>query len=604
MPTKPGPLQIKIINAIGLAGHLSNSKLTDRMNISHPVVSDAITSLLQRRLIEFSYVDEERTTKTHKSGGRPEKYYALTRNGLGLFIDENPAPEEFFTAILNFYTIREQSFLLRRNTTIPVRIEEFENYFKRFKNECLSYASTQGYLIQSPFFGKLYRQWIVDNKPYFFEEEHLKYITTTIHSPFLENCLDQLFGKNSTNRIPITQKVLECLAIHRSLTEEQICKHISSKQKRIENKLGRSKYPDFVQNSAVTKENIAISINLYTLNKNYLQSGFQTSVDYDYNKIMKSYVEYLSHLIIVKHESPMGSRYELSLFGILLILSIITDRRQKMFYTIGNKFEKTEEDLISFYDKISQAYPEKLPLIFGKWALLSRINHNAYRWFLPVINQIIGDATQYSSVPITLGGIKEYQDCLHGITFYTITQLFKIYEGLSSALSNNNQNNDLDIPLINKDTNSEILLTLQEKEKELTAFLKYADLGRFVKHLEQINQLSDSGYNSELSIIENVLANEITISFYINLVRSKHLDYTDEYKHFLGDERDPDYRDTDEYHVLRPADFLRTILRSDTEIKEMFLGLINDIMKYHQQTGGGMNNFYENIKNWKRRLNK
>lgn len=215
----------------------------------------------------------------------------------------------------------------------------------------------------------------------------------------------------------------------------------------------------------------------------------------------------------------------------------------------------------------------------------------------------------YGSTPITLGGTKEYQDVMNGITFCTIIQLFEIHHGLSSILSmisNDNQNYDSEIPLMNIDSKSDISIALHKKEKELISFLRYADLGRFIDRLEamkvikqQVDQRRESIYNTELRIIEDVLTNEITFSFYVNLIKSEYIDYIDEDKYFLGDERDTEYKDTTEYQVIRPADFLRIILKSDREIKETFLGWISDIIKYQQQVEEHANEFYDNIKKWK-----
>jgi hypothetical protein len=108
-------------------------------------------------------------------------------------------------------------------------------------------------------------------------------------------------------------------------------------------------------------------------------------------------------------------------------------------------------------------------------------------------------------------------------------------------------------------------------------------------------------YNSELSIIEKALASEITFLFYINLVRNRFLDYTNEGRHFLGDERDTGYKDTNEIHTARPIDFLRTILKSDIELKSMFQRWIADIMLYRRHATENMEKFETTVKKWKNR---
>ena len=117
-----------------------------------------------------------------------------------------------------------------------------------------------------------------------------------------------------------------------------------------------------------------------------------------------------------------------------------------------------------------------------------------------------------------------------------------------------------------------------------------------------------------MSIIEKALASEITFLFYVNLARNKFLGYTDEGRHFLGDERDTDYKDTkfldytDEphitgYHILRPFEFLRIILKSDNELKNTFLSWMVDIRNYRRRSAEYMEQFEMTVKEWKRRRN-
>jgi len=113
-------------------------------------------------------------------------------------------------------------------------------------------------------------------------------------------------------------------------------------------------------------------------------------------------------------------------------------------------------------------------------------------------------------------------------------------------------------------------------------------------------------HNSELSIIEKALASEITFSLYINLARNKFLNYTDEGRYFLGDERDTGYKDSTDldatdFHILRPSDFLRTILRSDNELKNLFLEWMVNIRDYRQRSAEQMEEFEKTIRKGKNR---
>ena len=60
MPTKPRQypkhipkLQSQIIKEIALSGHLSNTKLKERLEVTHSVISEAIKVLMDRKMWRF-----------------------------------------------------------------------------------------------------------------------------------------------------------------------------------------------------------------------------------------------------------------------------------------------------------------------------------------------------------------------------------------------------------------------------------------------------------------------------------------------------------------------------------------------------------------------
>jgi hypothetical protein len=248
-------------------------------------------------------------------------------------------------------------------------------------------------------------------------------------------------------------------------------------------------------------------------------------------------------------------------------------------------------------------------LIFGKWTVLTKTRNYAHQWFLPILYQNLEDdfarAIKPGSVSVILGGVKEYQETMKEIAFHTTARLFDLYRGLSLVLQRVDQNSLSDGQLQQQSG----VIALELKQKELAALLKYADLGKFVEKLRdnlnttKVNVHLKSVYNSELAIIEKALANEITVLFYINLARDRFLDYTDEGRYFLGDERDVEYQDTGETHILRPSDFLKNILKSDKELRNTFLGWMADINDYRRRSAEHMEKFEMTVKKWKNRSN-
>ena len=206
-------------------------------------------------------------------------------------------------------------------------------------------------------------------------------------------------------------------------------------------------------------------------------------------------------------------------------------------------------------------------------------------------------------VSINLGGVKEYQETMQEIAFHAAAKLFDLYRGISSFLHRADQEYNSETAL--HGNNEGWLLALENKQKELSALLKYVDLAKFVNELsiniDLINRQAKTFYESELSIIEKALSNEITFLFYINLARNRFLDYTDEGRNFLEDERDTDYKDTTKCYILKPIDYLKMILRSDKELKNMFLKWIADIKVYHQKTGKQIEEFEKTVDRLKSR---
>ena len=71
-------------------------------------------------------------------------------------------------------------------------------------------------------------------------------------------------------------------------------------------------------------------------------------------------------MLIVSSETARGTEYSLSLFGVMLAISLIRN-----FYNYPNQFlfykDVGQEEYI---DTIAENFSHKVPLIFGKWKLL------------------------------------------------------------------------------------------------------------------------------------------------------------------------------------------------------------------------------------------
>ncbi|MGH9995131.1 MAG: hypothetical protein ACRD4J_07840 [Nitrososphaeraceae archaeon] len=146
-----------------------------------------------------------------------------------------------------------------------------------------------------------------------------------------------------SERIPTFQKVLEVLAINPKIT-----------------------FNDLAEKVAESESNVKEVLSLYS----YSQRSFQ-DIDIIINDYSNENSDSIKeNIIAVKQEKDDGLTYELTLFGVMLILLIIlyndTKKLRHELYIKNYSFKK-------YCDKIAHNYSHKLPLVFGKWAHLRQI---------------------------------------------------------------------------------------------------------------------------------------------------------------------------------------------------------------------------------------
>jgi len=386
---KKPTLQIEILRNIALEGESSKSKLRDDLDAHYPDISDAIESLKKEKIIEQSHVDFK--------SKRPEKYYKLTNRGLEVIIDEFSDPEIFWKAIISYCELSKN----------PISQAEFDKYYKPFEAMYLGYYKAYDFLFQFNFVDKLFKKWINDYNEF-------TYIVP----------------------ITISQKVLECIALHRSVTLEQIIELLHSQQTKHngvalngDRKRGQStqfinlKLSDFLEGeerkryleNVVSKENIIRVIDRYSLSPNYSLGRFsRSSEDIEFKEY---YDEFIDHLLIRVIEDRSGKRYELTLFGVMLILAIVYYKctyDDIYFNDYLDRLGQIYPNIESYYNTVITNYQDKLPLIFGKWQLLVNVfitvDHLA-TYFETIFDEMVRKSL--ISLAVNIGGVKErYETCV------------------------------------------------------------------------------------------------------------------------------------------------------------------------------------------------
>jgi hypothetical protein len=266
--------------------------------------------------------------------------------------------------------------------------------------------------------------------------------------------------------------------------------------------------------------------------------------------------------------------YELSLIGILVVLKLITIRRQG----------PTQYTFTEYYDALASNYTEKLPLIFGKWDLL-----NTTRLDLPhypsIFDYIFLKKSEVLSLSIILGGNKEIYDNIKSVMFERICKFSEIYDKAANTLP------DWYFQKIKENKN---LKLIQEKINEIGTLLKYTDLKSFGKYMGQSQvtiTAEDASHEEELHVIEDRLAQEFTMLFYIALIReNKHLaSYYPLTAASIGSHP----------NLLYPKDMLMSILAQDVEIRNKMKKWITETTNYQKRLLNKMDEMLKEISYYK-----
>ena len=78
--------------------------------------------------------------------------------------------------------------------------DDFKHLYDFFVRNYLHYDPAYGLLIQTPFFNKLYEQWIAEHNPSLFQQNQLKHISYLIDSPFFEKCYEESLRERGFKR--------------------------------------------------------------------------------------------------------------------------------------------------------------------------------------------------------------------------------------------------------------------------------------------------------------------------------------------------------------------------------------------------------------------
>jgi len=552
---KPPELQIKILKYIVSAGELSKKKAANVLKSNYSDISDAMDALIKRDFIRWSRNDT--------STPNPERFYKITEVGLRALLAVNLSEKEFWKVII----------LLCISSKRPIEDSEFEEYYHQFENNRLGYSSIHGYFLQSHFFNNIVDQWLLDNN----NSKEVK-----------------SFSSSSLPLVKISQIVLECLALNRSITLSQL-----------------------IEKSGLPEQQIKRVLGKYSMKSNTHSSLFDnvTAKSYDDTDIQRQvYSDYIMHTLIVSNGTSVNITYELSLFGVMLVMALVryyyigidTTRCSRLGNPdyIPNLFYK-DIDMCEYYDKIAHNYKEKLLRLFGKWDLLkshlgSSLLYNNFDLFI-----YEEDSPNHNmNTTIWFGGNKEFYDDLRSLTCDARIKLYIIYVIGKDVLENIQKYMNL-----MKWAN---ILPVHSKIRELGQILSYIDIPSFVDGLKRSTSEDSSlpwtTHSNRIETIEKVFGDELTFLFYLNLNTSSFTQNKADFSKMQNlSTTDPQQTIAEYKEMLKlgtsPKRRLMTILTKDKDIKQWFSAWIGDLRNYRSQTSKRMSVFYDEVINSHKNIN-
>jgi DNA-binding PadR family transcriptional regulator len=469
-PRKKPTLQIEILRSIATEGRLSKRMAEKITGSDYSDVSKGIDKLRAYRLVKtYQYFIPNR---------RDKRYYQLTAQGFYTFIDLRPSPKEFCKALAWFCVLKPQ-----------IDSTEFEKYWKYFELSYLENISLNIGFSQLSFFDKLFDRFLDDNG---------------------------LTGRDAS--LPLCQKILECLAINRAITIEELLQEITriEKQFRKEHAVIIDWEEEEDNKHITSREKLKDVINDYSLTSQFLNKYRKPELIFDPDEKIESYLDFLNHCIVISVEenNQIGNKnkrttYELSLFGVMLVLALL-----RYLYIEGDEFQALlyyNLSLKDYYTKISRNYRDKLPLIFAD-------RHILENGFFPDIVTFKNTRSIFTNLPFYKGGNKEIYDGIQAAATRTNHKLNELYlQGLSTlteldnTVENHNKGNYY--PLISR------------KLKEIGTTLKYSDVRIFISNMSKNvspefrlknSHLEDDIPKQELELIEKIFADELTLLWCIS----------------------------------------------------------------------------------------
>jgi predicted transcriptional regulator len=488
-------LQIKILELLVTGQRLTVSMADDVLKKHHHSdIWKGFRNLENRGLIKESKLTQEERVKA-KGRGNPRKYYQITEDGLYALILVAETAEKFWRAMIIYFHRRAQR-------TNP---DEFKELYETFVNKHLKYLSRSKSTMQLDEFDELTDVWF-------------------------KNII------NISKKITPDQKFLEVLAMNRATTFEQIARYTGKPVREDQIKPIMPRYT-----------------NIYPKISHDDNSSLDSEAS-DNNEYYNSDQKFHRLVITRYNDKTRTTTYELSLFGVMLVLSLI------MYNYMGTLKNGLYSDDLS-PDTIVLNYSDKLPLIFGRsrWKLLKRkLKQLAFYNFAVIFDKKVLSESFYE--PYLITGKQELYDSAIKIAEYRKKQLTEF-------------RNEFNVQYVKyrKEINRELT---EENPKETAE--KLAAI--FLLGMRTLSNLP-YGLSIEIDTLDKAFAEEVSFLYYLSLYDNKHFPGELYYSAAISKSFN-----TCDLPSISPINILSTIIKKDNQVRMLFSSWIQDIMNYQRET--------------------
>jgi len=429
----------------------------------------------------------------------------------------------------------------------------------------------------------------------YFVSKYLKYLSANGHSfqiDLFNETSDQWLQNIILNgsRISCAQKVLEVLAIKPGITLEGLVDEIGDSVEEVQK---------------------ALSLYLPIAHKPFEIGKEVKNVQYT----KRDWKFFLHNTVTARINIKNVLVYELSLFGIMLVLTLIRHNdMDRLKHGMYNNLTFQE-----YHDIIASRYKNKLPLIFGKWHLLKRTLKELSGYGFDIVLDKESRLKRFGE-PVSFGGNKEYYDTALAIIQHSRKQLVELQiKGLT--LYKTNQSSNIDRKNYERKTEAifskllEISTILNPHAYDPSSFKE-----TFKERLRDLDPTIDKNAIEKMSqlysleVIERMFAHDITSLYYLNLHNKNRFQLVGPAKYYSKKEEESmnrllnasnneirHHQQNDDLYLglsLSPSyldNKLLSILDKDNEIRDWFSKWIEDLRNYQKETLEEMSNFYNKI---------